>query len=710
MDISYYKKYEPIFGEWHIVREIGEGSFGKVFEIEREDFGHTYKAALKAITIPQSQSEIKSAMAEGLDEDSVSSYFRGIVQDMVDEFVLMSKLKGHSNIVSYEDHSVIPHQDGLGWDILIRMELLTPLPDYVKTTLMDEATVVKLGTDMCRALEQCKKHNIIHRDIKPENMFISELGDFKLGDFGVARTAERTMGGMSKKGTYVYMAPEVYKGEEYGASADMYSLGVVLYRLCNHNRVPFLPAYPAPISYRDREEALSKSMKGEPIPAPANASEELAQIILKACAYKSKDRYVSPTEMREALESVAKSSAATIAEQPVVEDNDKTVGIFGAAKPPVVTENLSEVVTVPEVPIVKMETPAAEAVTVAEAPEDEKTVGVFTPAAKPEPEKKPVPEKETEIREEKPAAKKKKGSWKKWGIAILAVVVIVVIAFIPNKWSDIVQVSAGNGYTFGVRANGTVMVAGEDYTGMYGISDWTDIIEINTRWFTTVGLKSDGTVVVTGEDFEGKSDISDWKDIIAVSAGLGYAVGLKSDGTVVATGQNGCYQCDVSDWTDIIAVSAGDEYTIGLRSDGTVVATGYYFCKDCDVSSWADIIAISAGDGHAVGLTSNGTVLAVGNNDCGQCDVSAWTDIIAVSAGDGYTIGLKSDGTVEATGYNDFIHFDPSLTSDWTDITSISAGRFHAVGVRTDGTVITAGDNLYGECDTFTRFIDKILH
>ena len=54
MDISYYKKYEPIFGKWHIVRELGEGSFGKVFEIERRDFGGTYKAALKAITIPQS--------------------------------------------------------------------------------------------------------------------------------------------------------------------------------------------------------------------------------------------------------------------------------------------------------------------------------------------------------------------------------------------------------------------------------------------------------------------------------------------------------------------------------------------------------------------------------------------------------------------------------------------------------------------------------
>ena len=55
MDINYYKQYEPIFGSWRIIRQIGEGSFGKVFQIEREDFGVTYRAALKAMTVPASE-------------------------------------------------------------------------------------------------------------------------------------------------------------------------------------------------------------------------------------------------------------------------------------------------------------------------------------------------------------------------------------------------------------------------------------------------------------------------------------------------------------------------------------------------------------------------------------------------------------------------------------------------------------------------------
>ena len=328
MDISYYKKYEPIFGEWSIVREIGEGSFGKVFEIERRDFGYTYKAALKAITIPQSRSEIERIADDGMGPESVTAYFRGFVQELVEEFRIMSKLKGESNIVSYEDHRVIEHTDEIGWDVFIRMELLTPLTKYAKEHGISRADVIRLGIDICSALELCRKNNIIHRDIKPENIFVSENGKFKLGDFGIAKTVEKTTGGLSKKGTYTYMAPEVYKGEAYGASVDIYSLGIVLYRFMNNNRAPFLPPYPTPIKYADRESAMARRIKGETLPAPANADEALSRVILKACAYKPEERYRSAADMRHDLEALL----GDVEQQP---DLDKTVGVFsgkGTAK------------------------------------------------------------------------------------------------------------------------------------------------------------------------------------------------------------------------------------------------------------------------------------------------------------------------------------------------------------------------------------------
>ncbi|MCD7905423.1 MAG: protein kinase [Clostridiales bacterium] len=135
-------------------------------------------------------------------------------------------------------------------------------------------------------------------------MFVSESGAFKLGDFGIARQVEKTVAGLSKKGTFTYIAPEVYKGEAYGSTVDIYSLGIVMYRLLNNNRVPFMPSYPAVISHADRETALVRRMRGEEIEKPVNADGRLAEIVLKACAFKPEDRYNSPLLMRMELEAI----------------------------------------------------------------------------------------------------------------------------------------------------------------------------------------------------------------------------------------------------------------------------------------------------------------------------------------------------------------------------------------------------------------------
>ena len=301
MNISYYKKYEPIDGKWYITKELGSGSFGTVFEIQRKKFPEM-KSALKIISIPNSQNEVRSYREENydLDDRGVTSYFYGVVEEFIKEFKLMSQLKGNSNIVSYEDHDIKKHENDIGWDILIRMELLTPLGKYLADNKPDQNTVIKLGIDMCKALEVCQKHNIIHRDIKPSNIFVSDNGDFKLGDFGVARTLEKTSSGLSKKGTYTYMAPEVFRGESYGASVDTYSLGIVMYKLLNNNLEPFRKGR----TYSDSEAASELRMKGEKMLAPPNADANLAKVILKACSYNPADRYSDPTQMRNELEKI----------------------------------------------------------------------------------------------------------------------------------------------------------------------------------------------------------------------------------------------------------------------------------------------------------------------------------------------------------------------------------------------------------------------
>lgn len=293
---------------WRIDKLLGEGAFGKVYKISRREMDFEYSSALKVINIPASSAEYRELKNQGMDDQSISAYFTSVAEDLMIELKIMSRLKGNTNIVSYEDHVIEKNPDTMGLRIYIRMELLTPLYDYIPKHPLTEQDIVRLGVDMCKAIEVCRKYDIIHRDIKPQNIFVSDLGDFKLGDFGIARRLEKTESGLSKKGTYSYMAPEVYKAEPYNHTVDIYSLGLVLYNFLNNNRTPFLPPSNQPLKYTDRENANIRRMRGEPVLPPCNASPGVAQAVLKACAYKPADRYRSATEFRQVLQSLLNSN------------------------------------------------------------------------------------------------------------------------------------------------------------------------------------------------------------------------------------------------------------------------------------------------------------------------------------------------------------------------------------------------------------------
>ena len=329
------KQFEPFFGEWYAESFIGAGSFGRVYKIYREELGNRFYSALKYISIPADSGEITQLRSDGMDNESISTYYTDMAKDISSEITLMNKLHGNTNIVSFEDSKIIPKPDGMGYDIFIRMELLQSLTARMVDSPLTQAETVKLGQDICNALTLCKKKGIINRDIKPDNIFVSEDGDFKLGDFGIARQLEKTATFMSKKGTYNYMAPEVYKGEKYGATCDLYSLGLVMYRMLNKGRLPFLPAAPNPITANDREQSLQQRFQGKAIPAPCDADEELSNIILKACAFNVKDRFATAEEMKDALTRYSNGENGIVPAVPVFsfdranDGTDETQGVFG---------------------------------------------------------------------------------------------------------------------------------------------------------------------------------------------------------------------------------------------------------------------------------------------------------------------------------------------------------------------------------------------
>ena len=331
---------KAVWPGWETVREIGKGSFGAVYEIQKDVLGMTDKAALKVITIPKDKSDIEELYSDGYDEKSITERYKNFLEDIVREYKMMAELKGNHNIVYCDDIRYIQHDDGFGWDIYIKMELLTPLTKAIKTSV-DDRQVVKLGMDICNALKACEKKNIIHRDIKPQNIFVSSEGDYKLGDFGIAKTAEHISTG-TKTGTFKYMAPEVYNNHPYGSSCDIYSLGMVLYWLLNERRIPFLPLPPSVPTATEDNDALLRRMSGEGIPAPIHGSEELKQIVLKACDSNPAQRFATASEMYEALAALSEVNASTnFSDFDNIEDifkdeeeaTDETIGVFGRSKP-----------------------------------------------------------------------------------------------------------------------------------------------------------------------------------------------------------------------------------------------------------------------------------------------------------------------------------------------------------------------------------------
>ena len=318
---------DTIFHNWKVNRVIGSGSFGTVYEIEREEFGHVYKAAAKVITIPDDSNDHFLLATEGMTEENTIFYYRSLVEDIIRECDVMEQMKGDSHIVSFEDHYVEELENGHRFIIYIRMELLKPLVSYItdKDSFLEREQIVRIGVDICKGLEVCQQKNVVHRDIKLENIFVSSTGKYKLGDFGISKVVEESELAVSQKGTKLYMAPEMFRGEKYDARVDIYSLGLVLYRLLNNNRAPFMPAYPEKIHIQDKEKALQKRLSGEEFPNPCNADDALSAVVKKACHFIPKERYQTPEEMRQALEGMLKGSDSVYMVERHTEANSKTL-------------------------------------------------------------------------------------------------------------------------------------------------------------------------------------------------------------------------------------------------------------------------------------------------------------------------------------------------------------------------------------------------
>lgn len=280
------KSYEPLWENWYFEGYISSGASGAVFKFKQDRFGKTVFSAVKVITI-NAENEINIR--------NKKKYMEDIRKRAESEIENMYLLKDCPNIVHCNNHAIKDVRDENGnivaVDILIQMDLYTCLVNYLaEYEKLSEREVIKLADNIGTALKCAHSIGIIHRDIKPSNIFINAKGDFLLGDLGVSKRLD-TDCFLTRTGTEPYIAPEVWKSngtDPYTTSADIYSLGIVLYMLMNNN---YLPLVNEKSSVSDTSKAIIDRISGADFSAPENGCEEFKRVIMKSCSYDISKRY-----------------------------------------------------------------------------------------------------------------------------------------------------------------------------------------------------------------------------------------------------------------------------------------------------------------------------------------------------------------------------------------------------------------------------------
>lgn len=292
---------------YEITEELGHGSYGSVYKLVKDKETENEEiSALKIINWKLDTHTVRYEFAK--DWDAARKSYAQRFDQMTQEVNLLESFIGMKTIVQLKGSCTEKMPELNYWKLYIQMEYLKDLMDFAEESNgLTRKQIVKLGIDICTALEACHAKNIIHRDIKPANIMVSPKGYFKLGDFGVAR--QQISGTMTVIGSYDFMAPEVYKGMPYAQTADIYSLGMVLYYLANDFKLPF-----SEIS--NSIDRINRRMNGDtewdwkqklPIWGIATnikqkmSEEILYDTVMTACACDPKDRYQSATAMKRDL-------------------------------------------------------------------------------------------------------------------------------------------------------------------------------------------------------------------------------------------------------------------------------------------------------------------------------------------------------------------------------------------------------------------------
>ena len=288
-------------GRYEVVRELGRGSMGIVYEGFDPVIGRTVA--------------IKTMLTQGLAPEEYKE-FRARFQREAQAAGVLS----HPNIVNVFDYG---EDNGL---LYLIMEFLqgTSLEKLVEgKKVLPIETIIPMCEQVCSALDHAHERGIVHRDIKPANIMILNSGMVKVTDFGIAKMVSM---GMTQTGLVLgtpnYMSPEQVKGRQVDGRSDLFSLGVILYDLVTGEK---------PFAGQNITTVIYKIINENPVPPrelDATIHAGLSYVICKALAKSPEERYQTCRELAEDLknyrqlggQAASPASATMILKAPPVPD------------------------------------------------------------------------------------------------------------------------------------------------------------------------------------------------------------------------------------------------------------------------------------------------------------------------------------------------------------------------------------------------------
>jgi len=200
----------------------------------------------------------------------------------------------HPNLVNIFD---VGEDNGIHYIVMEYIEGHTLRDVISKQGPLTPQQAVNIASMVCDGLEHAHSRGLIHRDIKPHNILVTDDGNVKLADFGIARVVNTSTitYGSNVMGSVYYISPEQAKGEAVGPETDIYSLGCVLYEMITGKPI-FEGDSPITVALKHvHEDPISPRVLNPAVPGG------LERIILRAVAKDPAVRYHSAHDMKEAL-------------------------------------------------------------------------------------------------------------------------------------------------------------------------------------------------------------------------------------------------------------------------------------------------------------------------------------------------------------------------------------------------------------------------